>query len=76
MQQPDGSSQEVSQGLILRENAIRCLLPSCPKYLSTPFTKPERLNRGKIECKFFLQAFIRILRTYFKCTISSPLEFI
>ena len=37
-------------------NAIPCLLPSCPKYLSTPSPKRERLDRGKIESKLFFQA--------------------
>ena len=55
MPQPDGSLQKISRRPILRENAIPCL-PSCPKYLSTPFPKPERLDRGKIESKLFFQA--------------------
>ena len=56
MPQPDGSLQKISRRPILRENAIPCLLPSCPKYLSSPSPKPERLDRGKIESKLFFQA--------------------
>ena len=56
MPQPDGSLQKISRRPILPENAIPCLLPSCPKYLSTPSPKPRRLDRGKIESKLFFQA--------------------
>ena len=56
MPQLDGSSQKRSQRPILLENATPCLLSSCPKYLSTPFTRRDRLDRGKIENKSFFQA--------------------
>ena len=35
MPQPDGSIQKIPRRPILCENAIPCLLPNCPKYLST-----------------------------------------
>ena len=58
MPQPDGSIQKIPRRPILRENAIPCLLPNCPKYLSTKpqAAKPERLNRQKIETNLFFQA--------------------
>ncbi|KAI6656127.1 Transposable element P transposase [Oopsacas minuta] len=56
MPQPDGSLQKISRRPILHKDAIPCLPPSCPKYLSSPSPKPERLDRGKIESKLFFQA--------------------
>ncbi|KAI6650799.1 hypothetical protein LOD99_7850 [Oopsacas minuta] len=47
---------KITRRPILHKNAIPCLLPSCPKYLSSPSPKPERLDRGKIENKLFFQA--------------------
>ena len=58
MPQPDGSIQKIPRRPILLENAIPCLLPNCPKYLSTKpqSAKPESLNRQKIESNLFIQA--------------------
>ncbi|KAI6651398.1 hypothetical protein LOD99_5205 [Oopsacas minuta] len=55
MPQPDGSLQKISRRPILHKIAIPCLLPSCPKYLSSSSPKPESLDRGKIESKLFFQ---------------------
>ena len=62
MPQPDGSIQKIPRRPILRENAIPCLLPNCPKYLSTKpqFANPERLNRQKSERNLFFRALIAI----------------
>ena len=58
MPQPDGSIEKISRRPILRDNATPCLLPNCPKYLSTipQSAKPERLDRQKIETDLFFQA--------------------
>ncbi|KAI6651883.1 hypothetical protein LOD99_4762 [Oopsacas minuta] len=46
MPQPDDSLQKISRRPILHKNAISCLLPSCLKYLSSPFPKPEALEQS------------------------------
>ena len=64
----------ISRRPILRENAILCLLPSCPKYLSTPSPKPERLGCGKITTLRSLYGTIGLeceLQTYLKASTAN-----
>ena len=46
---------------ILKKGAIPKYLPNCPSYLSDKSTKPQRLDKGRIECDLQMQVGLFLL---------------
>ena len=46
---------------ILKKGAIPKYLPDCPSYLNDKSTKPQRLDKGRIECDLQMQVGLLLL---------------